>query len=289
MNQAIHDIPTNTATSAAAAKSPLQPQREFVTALDRQFVATGLESFQSDVPTSPQAQRQEYPTMVEQQKITPPVMDIDEESQHQPVSGASSMSPLSASINNENSVASNQSPAVFNNNQMSYNNPTSINYQSYSELSWDHTTDISSGSNILNDSTHHMKNTRLSVTSNISSVGMTSPRMEMDITDLETPRAGMQRKTVDVMRHGTPQGGTTPMIKNSMQNRQNGTGDSMTSSDPFYSLRIPSTTAMGMTPPRPMNAFNNPFGSAAPQFALPDGRGQGEAIPLLPKLEPTAA
>lgn len=283
-----------------AAKSPGKPQRLLATALDRQFVATGLESFQSDPPPS------DHQQLGDEQPPNHAAVDNDEESQQQPLSGSSSLSPLSSSNNLSQAPAS---AAIFD-RQISYTNSDN-NYQAYGGISWD-TAINSNNSDMLNDNTHHVSNRvgaqggeitqpphRHSATSNTSSIGMMSPRMEMDITDLETPRAGLTRRTVDVMIQGA-----TPLAKNSLlalQSRQDPSkaeGAAVNSNnlnDPFYSLRLPSTTSMGMTPPQPKrqsanhSGLNVPFAHAPHEFSLPVVNNPSDAIPLLPKLDATGA
>lgn len=278
----------NIPASPVIGMSPARDPRPLTTNLDRKFVATGLESFQSNPPPdSPQASQQDE---VLPDNVTATTgVDIDEENQAQPISAAGGVS-ANAPSNLPKSVDVN--PSVIN-RQVSYTN-TDNNYQAYGQHSWDSTCNSGNSFNPLNDSVASSGHAHSKCHSATSSMGMMSPRREIDITDLETPRAGLTRRTVDVMvQSGTLQRDRTRNSTSVAQKRQQQAwldGNNNNSNDTLHNLRLPSKQLMGITPPRPhhQEGLDDPFVSLSQDSSLVMFGSQNEAIPLLPKLEPSA-
>lgn len=261
--------------------SPARAPRLLATELDQRFVATGLENFQSNPPPSDSPQASAHDEALPDNVATTTTVDIDEESQAQPISVASSVSAIAPSHVSESADVD---PSVIS-RQISYTS-TDKNYQAYGRYSWDSTCSSDDNMNPLNDVATNSGNAHSHRYSATSSIGMMSPRRDIDITDLETPRAGLTRRTVDVMvQSGTPQGDLAKKSTLAPQKRQ----QQSQLDDPFHSLRLPSKQGMGMTPPGPQHeGLDATFASPNQVSSLARFSCHNEAIPLLPKLDPTA-
>jgi len=170
---------------------------------------------------------------------------------------------------------------------------------------------------LVNGTQHHSKaygmsscqirEQRNSVSSSHS--GVLSPRVEIDFMELEeTPRAGLTRRTVDVMGGGAPQRGPivgTPNYNarqayqafSAAQKRQQQqvvlqrahSKDSNTSSasdDPFYALRLPQSSTMGGVAHSSPAAWSN---VPSPTQQNQQQQQGGSNFPYIPKLDMSAA
>ncbi|CAB9518917.1 Ephrin type-B receptor 3 (Fragment) [Seminavis robusta] len=267
----------NNKRSSATKQQNLPPESPLA---DNSFVvATGLETFQADPPPVPVVAQIQPQQPLE---ITRPPLGIhgnmeedDEESQH--------------SSKNVTPRGQTHSPAVspsLHPCQLSYTHSGSNSYTAYG--------------NFHMDESHHVSNrgsghtpSRVSSSSNHSSVGMMSPRVEVDIGDLETPRAGMTRKTVDVSLDGQGLNNRGGMLmkqgyqaySNRAQPRPNSNSSNRSNNieDPFQILRLPSVPSMGKPQAAGgLNAHHPVEGAQGSQ------QGQGAfGMPLLPSLDPS--
>jgi hypothetical protein len=261
--------------SESTHRSPKQPHA-LGTPLTKEFVATGLEKFDISTPLS-------LPD------------DKDEESQHQvsESSDCESTQAIVAPPSIRNAVAGSQSidiarlqtpsPArspALPKCQVSYTHNNNDSYTAYGSVY----------SNNLPDSVNQSQSIGLSEGrqrqpfTSVSSHGMLSPRVDADMADFETPRAGMQRRTVDVaINRQNFAAGSKGGFTHGSHGASTVQGGTNNVEDPFQILRLPPTSSMG--------SWNvaHPYAPLHEEEMERNQQRLGFKIPMLPKLDPAAA
>lgn len=265
-------------TSESINRSPKQPHA-LGTPLTKEFVATGLEQFELGPPL-------------------PLPVDNDEESQHQ-MSDSSDYELTPAIVappNIRNAVAGSQSIAIASLQtpspdrrspalpkcQLSYTHNNNNSYTAYGSVYSNNLPYTAIHRQSIGLSEGGQRQPFTSVSSHSS--GMLSPRVDVDMAELETPRAGMPRRTVDVtINRQNVAAGSKGGLKQGSHGVSTVQGGANNVEDPFQILRLPSTSSMG--------SWNvaHPYAPLHEEDVEPNLQRLVFNMPMLPRLDPGAA